>query len=115
MVIVKIYKRTITITTIVASFAKRRGFFSVSSDSALARVQQGRLMSWGTGPSGELGFGPNVPQLRTPRAIQALSRVAIRRVVAGAAHVLCVSLGGKVGKCYGWGYRGQGEWEGDMD
>lgn len=59
-------------------------------------LKQGRLLSWGTGQHGELGLGPHVPQRRTPCVVRSLSSVAVATVVAGAAHVLCATLDGKV-------------------
>lgn len=59
--------------------------------------KQGRLMAWGSGPSGELGLGPNVLERRTPCFIRGLGKVAVRIVVAGSSHALCVTLEGTVG------------------
>lgn len=57
-------------------------------------IHQGRLMSWGSGSCGELGLGREVLHRRTPHLMHL--RLAVRSVVAGAAHALCVTLGGEV-------------------
>lgn len=46
---------------------------------------------------GELGHGMGVDEMRTPCVIRALRGNSIRAVVAGASHVLCVTLQGEVG------------------
>ena len=53
-------------------------------------------MAWGTGKRGELGLGAGVQERRTPVLIRALYGESVRAVVAGASHVLCATLDGKV-------------------
>lgn len=55
------------------------------------------MLSWGTGRRGELGHGADVEEMRTPCVIRALRGNSVRAVVAGASHVLCVTLQGEVG------------------
>ncbi|CAN0006919.1 unnamed protein product, partial [Choristocarpus tenellus] len=70
-------------------------------ERTLYRRFEGHVLAWGLGRNGELGLGDNLTTRRTPTVIsRGLRGVSVKNVVAGAAHVLCLSMDGNV---YSWG------------
>ncbi len=75
------------------------------TDFTVALTSTGQVWTWGGNRYGQLGDGSSSPRM-TPHRVQLPGQAKVRRISAGAGHVLALSRDGSV---FGWGRNTHGQ------